>query len=282
MAPITSWLVVPDLVQKFLSFPVNKLDRTRVLELSWEEAANINEGSFLSNGFAETYDSDECIYLFNSTKVENGFRTLISNVRIDRDVFSMSEDFFQATNRDIPISTAKGLSSRFPFITPPGLVYDREGEVWGHLVDGGYIENMGATTMFELYNYLRKLSNEKGYLVDFNLIFIKNTKVEYTSEITGLHEVLSPLNTFNKVWVNSGHYDEYNASLKNLFENDRAVFVNLDRPDDKIIPLGWYLSKQATDEMQAQLGTQTQNFKSDLDTLIPNSSLHRMALAENK
>ncbi len=141
---------------------------------------------------------------------------------------------------------------------------------------------MGATAVFELYNYLRKLSNEKGYLVDFNLIFIKNTKVEYTSEIIGLHEVLSPLHTFNKVWVNSGHYDEHNASLKNLFENDRAVFVNLDRPDDKIIPLGWYLSKQATDEMQAQLGTQTQNFKSDLDTLIPNSSLHRMALAENK
>lgn len=33
--------------------------------------------------------------------------------------------------------------------------------------------------------------------------------------ITGLHELLGPINTFNKVWVNSGNYDEHHTNLKN-------------------------------------------------------------------
>ena len=168
----------------------------------------------------------------------------------------------------MPISTAIGVSARFPFITPPALVYDKDGKHWGNLVDGGYVENMGATTMLELYHYLRKLSKSKGYKVKFNLLFIKNTKVEYTTKISGLHEVLGPLNTFNKVWVNSGYYDENNSELSNLNPADRALFINLDRPDDKIIPLGWYLSAKATTEMQNQVPYQTQELQDELTRLF--------------
>ena len=85
----------------------------------------------------------------------------------------MSEDFFDVTHTDIPISTAVSVSSRFPFITPPGLVYDKDGKRWGHLVDGGYVENMGATAMLELYDFLRIRSDEKGCKVEFKLLFIK-------------------------------------------------------------------------------------------------------------
>ena len=69
-------------------------------------------------------------------------------------------------------------------------MYDKDGKRWGHLVDGGYVENMGATAMLELYDFLRKRSDEKGYKVEFKLLFIKKTKVEYSSKIGGLYEVL--------------------------------------------------------------------------------------------
>jgi|TARA_B110000977_G_scaffold173650_1_gene226964 hypothetical protein len=54
-------------------------------------------------------------------------------------------------------------------------VYDKDGKRWGHLVDGGYVENMGATAMLELYDFLRIRSDEKGYKVEFKLLFIKKT-----------------------------------------------------------------------------------------------------------
>ncbi|MDA8886865.1 patatin-like phospholipase family protein, partial [Bacteroidia bacterium] len=195
LAPVTSWLVMPTLIQKFLPFPIYKLDRAKALEYSWEHAAILNDKSLLSDGFMESFQNDDCVYLFNSTRVENGFRTLLSNVKADKKIFSLSEDFFEVTDRDVPLSTAVSVSSRFPFITPPGLVYDKNGKKWGHLVDGGYVENMGATAMLELYDYLRKISNKNGYKVKFNLVFVKNTKVEYKNAITGMHEVLGPLNT---------------------------------------------------------------------------------------
>lgn len=274
LAPVTSWLVVPDLLQKFLPFPIHQVDRARALEKSWETAATINGKKLLSDGFIETFGEDDCVYLINSTRVENGFRTLLSNVQVGPEVFSLSEDFFAVTNTDVPISTAVGVSSRFPFITPPGLVYDKDGNKWGHLVDGGYIENMGATAMLELYDYLRKICERKGYVVEFNLLFIKNTKVEYTSALTGMHEILGPLNTFSKVWVNSGYYDEKNTKLNNLYNGDQARFINLDRTDDKIIPLGWYLSKNATDAMKEQLPLQTKAFKEELADILEGSAVH--------
>jgi predicted acylesterase/phospholipase RssA len=261
LSPVSSWLVVPDLVQKFLPFPVHSVDRAKALEYSWERAAAPFGSQILESGFLETYQNDDCVYIFNSTRVENGFRTLVTNVKPNLDVHALSEDFFDITHQDIPISTAISVSSRFPFITPPALVYDKNGKKWGHLVDGGYVENMGATAMLELYDQLHQISTNNGYKVKFHLLFIKNTKEEYSTTLNGMHELVGPLNTFSKVWVNSGYYDENSTKLNNLYNNDAASFINLDRSDETIIPLGWYLSEKATSHMQNQVATQTAAFK---------------------
>jgi hypothetical protein len=69
------------------------------------------------------------------------------------------------------------------------------------------------------------------------------------------------------VWVNSGYYDEHNTKLNNLYTGDEALFVDLDRSEDGIIPLGWYLSEQATTRMQEQLSEQTAEVKKKLTRL---------------
>lgn len=269
LAPVTSWLVVPDLVQKFLPFPIYSIDRAKALEYSWENAATLHGKSLLTDGFLANYQNDESAYVFNSTRVENGFRALLSNVKADRSIFSLSEDFFDVTHTDIPLSTAISVSSRFPFITPPALVYDKDGKKWGHLVDGGYVENMGGTAMFEMYDHIRKYIKQKNYKAKFYLVFIKNTKEEYNTTINGMYELLGPLNTFSKVWVNSGYYDENNTKLNNLYGSDEAVFIGLERIGETIIPLGWYLSEQATRHMQDQLEARTAAFKLRLETILP-------------
>ncbi|MBR9860878.1 patatin-like phospholipase family protein [bacterium] len=265
LSPVSSWLVFPDLVQKFLPFPVYRVDRARALEYSWEEAARSVEGDVFAKGFLASTVDDPCLYFYNSTKSENGLITLISNVRAEKEIFPLKEDLFSVMDQDIPYSTAISLSSRFPFLTPPGLVFDRDGNKWGHLVDGGYVENMGASTMFELYNYLKEISRHRNLKTKFIMVFIRNTKDEYTTEINGMHEIIAPINTFSKVWVNSGNYSSKNTKINNLPASDDAVFINLDRPDGELIPLGWYLSPQAISSMDGQLEKQTAHFKEVMD-----------------
>lgn len=58
---------------------------------------------------------------------------------------------------DVPLSTAAGLSARFPFISPPGNLRNKggKGNLVARLVDGGYFENFGAGTAMEIADRLR-------------------------------------------------------------------------------------------------------------------------------
>jgi hypothetical protein len=51
---------------------------------------------------------------------------------------------------DVTLSTAAHNSARFPFISPPGAVRNRQNQVIDRIVDGGYIDNYGALTAVEL------------------------------------------------------------------------------------------------------------------------------------
>lgn len=61
--------------------------------------------------------------------------------------------------------------------------------------------------------------------------------------------------------MNSGYFDETSPQLRNLSSSDRAYFVSLDRPEEKVIPLGWYLSPSATQIMQDKVSSKTAEFK---------------------
>ena len=58
---------------------------------------------------------------------------------------------------DVPLSTAAGLSARFPFVSPPGNLRNKDGKgnLVARLVDGGYFENFGAGTAMEIADRLR-------------------------------------------------------------------------------------------------------------------------------
>jgi hypothetical protein len=51
---------------------------------------------------------------------------------------------------DVELSTAAHNSARFPFISPPGSVRNREQAIVDRIVDGGYFENYGALSAQEL------------------------------------------------------------------------------------------------------------------------------------
>ncbi len=60
---------------------------------------------------------------------------------------------------DVPLSTAAHNSARFPLISPPGSVRNREHQVIDRIVDGGYVENYGALSALELALAIRAVNS---------------------------------------------------------------------------------------------------------------------------
>ena len=192
LAPTFATMLYPDLLQRFLFWPVPSWDRARTLEASWEEAWNSVTKS-PSNRFAEPFDNlwsglrswEVPSVIFNMTSVEHGTRVLISNLQIHkayrthtcleaftgqaRGIFDDVIDLREAMNAypcnlaDAPstsvtvrLSTAINNSARFSFVSPAGTVNDRL-----HIVDGGYFEDSGTATLEEVYQNIRPHLSER-------------------------------------------------------------------------------------------------------------------------
>lgn len=89
---------------------------------------------------------------------ETGRRLVTATFRFDPrvEVFPDADDLLSLIRADVPASTAVTNSARFPFISPTGR-FRPEGPVTGsadevpyQVVDGGYYENYGAQTAYEL------------------------------------------------------------------------------------------------------------------------------------
>jgi len=181
---------------------------------------------------------------------------LVSNVDINGMKSSQIHDYFEVTGQDIKTSTAIGLSARFPFITPPALIKDRNGNTYGNLVDGGYYENLGMQSMLDLYTILKKLSQKHGYRIQFRFIAIRNTKSQVDDKpLKGMVETLAPAQTFTNIWNNNSNEVLSNGKLLIEQNNDEIYVLRLEREDKENIPLGWYLSDDARNKLNRQLNS---------------------------
>jgi hypothetical protein len=57
---------------------------------------------------------------------------------------------------DVALSTAATVSARFPIVSPPGTLRLKSGEVFEHVVDGGYFDNDGLMTARDIAVLLRR------------------------------------------------------------------------------------------------------------------------------
>lgn len=188
LSPLLAGLLTGDLIQRFLPTPVPQLDRARAfeysLEDSWSQAFKNNE---LATGFLQFFASQANRYalpslFLNSTNVETGKRYIISNLLLPLD--HRNDEYFAFDNLRLPrfsdmrTSTAISVSSRFPIIAPHALLlsspsslarstwpFERNDQppsevMWGRLVDGGYYENSGAATLFDVARAFTEVVND--------------------------------------------------------------------------------------------------------------------------
>lgn len=261
LSPIMGYALFPDALQRFLPFPVAKLDRAVILEKTWENAwqescpmkENYFQQGYLENKFTEA-DNLGPLLLFNATHIETGKRVLVSPVKFGDNQFYQATDLLSVTNKDLPLSSAVLLSARFPYLTPAGLIVDKSGEKWGHIGDGGYYENLGISTLLEVYTRLKTVSAKKKIPIKVSFIFIRNTKdFINTKPLESLYEMMAPIEAYLNVWYKSGGYNLNMIKNISLSSQDKILNFALPRFENDIIPLGWSLSEQARVYIDSQV-----------------------------
>ena len=146
-------------------------DRNAALELSfnllWKDGFSLPGGvpSTLAGLHAEMAQrrrgqADLPHLLLNGSDVKTGRRILTSSIRTTADpgFFPDSSDFIKLTNRDISLATAVTNSARFPFVSPAGRFHSVTERKDYQVIDGGYFENYGARTAWELARAIEDLN----------------------------------------------------------------------------------------------------------------------------
>ena len=172
LSPAVAGLLYSDLIQSFLPFPLF-LDRASFLEegwrRDWDAAAGLRADCAPKRGrMAQDYLEiwrgslwrDEPwipLVLSNGTLAEDGKRVITAPIRIEPAVFVDGHDFLELSGHSVAASTAISNSARFPVVSPAGTIPVEGGAL--HIVDGGYFENGGLETVYDLARRIRAVED---------------------------------------------------------------------------------------------------------------------------
>lgn len=263
LSPVVSSLVYPDLLQRILPLPIYRFDRARALEASWEKAwKEVRQNDQMSRGFLKLWDTHPYrvpAFFLNTTQVETGTRAIISNVRIG-DEFGQTPDLGELTEYRTRLSTATLLSARFPFVTPGARLYHNpdigffgkwfssQDDVWGHIVDGGYFENSGAATAYDILSSLE--SFERSHNIRLYTLVVKNDPKLKNKPMLWLNELREPPTSLLK--ARSARVPYSIDVIKNHLGEDSVIPLNM-RASRKEVPLGWTLSLSARKRVEDEI-----------------------------
>ncbi|MFN8349477.1 MAG: patatin-like phospholipase family protein [Spirosomataceae bacterium] len=260
-----------DNIQKFIPIGINSFNRTRRLEEAWSKSFRENNNSLtFDKAFTQLWQdtASRLPRLFiNGVLAETGQKTIVSYPCINRketnDPFQDEIDVIAQTGSDMPVKTAASLCSRFPYITSGGLIQTQSKIPIGHVIDGGYKENTGLETIWQILLRLKPaMANvqkiNEGLTIRPIIIFIKNSPsnevLDKNKSIANLmHEINIPIIGFmNAAFristketltekIFKDFHTEENKPLDPLF-----FTVALERSDKGLgLPLGWYFSEES-------------------------------------
>jgi hypothetical protein len=293
LSPVAASLLFPDLLQRFIPYPLKAFDRARGFEAGVESAWDNVVGSStnpLRLPFADLWrpDGDAPMLFLNTTIVETGRQVVIAPVNFDlnqgADNFytglqSLDEALKLRGRVDVPLSTAMSLSARFPIVMPAGLFKSEYRTV--RLVDGGYVDNSGLESAVAITNSMRTLCEYKppNYVNCPDTILFHSVIKSYSfkilsfsefdafadeygdprRDVVGLNEILSPVSAMFNARIARGELtesriDDYKAYIsEEVDEQLFAVRVSLS-PRVYVLPLGWQVSRQTQRVISAQIG----------------------------
>ena len=261
-------------------------DRAAILERSWEQPWG--SGGALQEGLFQRGDRFP-ILLLNGTSVKDGcrFETSVLSGGVGRNqatadclsptpfeqeppppgrdgwIWGATKDFadYLCQGQDVRLSTAALLSARFPYVTPSGKIGCAKP---GHpdpsyVVDGGYYDNTGASTVTELWTQLEPMVAQQNLahpnapcIVPF-LVEIDNhyTEPPAPGNTSRPKELTVPPTTL--ATVRNGHDSNAQQVAALQFGDGKAAFVYPRSHPGTEAPLGWTLSDTSQADLESQL-----------------------------
>ncbi|MEG4351756.1 patatin-like phospholipase family protein [Microcoleus sp. LAD1_D5] len=272
LTPLLTMGLFPDLVQRFIFFPIDDWDRARGLEVAfekaWDKLSLPNPDNPLRKSFYEHWQPQgkAPALVLNTTVVETGDRLVISPFQIN--LPNKENIAIDEPDLNLKLSTAAGLSARFPYFTPVGWYQSSKDKSKLHLADGGYFDNSGIPTALDIGRNLQQLP---GYGTTFEIVYLSLIDGQFNEPTTqlkseGLNELLSPVRALfsaresrSRSAVELSMFtvnDEIDARLKNDNKKRRkykfrTLFLNKSGKDVKL-PLGWLISKRSREFIDLQ------------------------------
>jgi hypothetical protein len=168
VAPAIGAMLYPDMMQRYLPWPIQSFDRSRALEEGWQRAFAHAADRPFEGTLSALYDGCERLphLMLNSTVVETGQRAVLTLLATNPsgdhpvliDHFDAMDEKYTAWKQSLA-----GLahhSARFPVVSPAGTIEQtgKDGKRTSafRLVDGGYFDNSGIQTALELIGYLQQ------------------------------------------------------------------------------------------------------------------------------
>ena len=278
-------------------------DRSRALTRAWESAAR-QEGmpafaqpfsTFYAQAVPSSAPTLPALFL-NSTTVAEGKRFIQHPFQPvatpQRQPWTAGLDGSSWLDPRVPLSEVALNSARFTYVSPAGTLEANTANppvpARMQLVDGGYFENSGTTTLLEVMRLLRGKAKERGIPLRFIVIHISNDPLmgDFIDEHDASHvmpfysaacpaapghvpdkvsgEAIAPLNALLDTRGARGEYAR--VQLLNALRPDADHPEDGDMlwhfrlcPGDYPIPLGWTIS----DPVFAELGRQMSAYPLD-------------------
>lgn len=286
LSDLTAAFIFSDNLQRIIPFAINSLNRNRRLEDSWGLAYKKNLKSETMDGpFLDIWHQHKRVkyhvpnLFINGTLSETGQKAITSNLVLQSpavSAFNDDIDVLKVLGTDIPAKTAASLCARFPVITSGALLKENGIRGVGHIVDGGYKENSGIETAWQLIlalNPLIRIAEVKyRHRIPVYLLFIQNsTDAKSISDSIGVAKIVPDLTTILPGFLNA--WDRRTTVYKNITSklfrdtllNDRYKFFEARINNAKgLLPLGWSLSDSARRNIKEQVNL----IKSDLPILV--------------
>lgn len=219
----TLWLwLLPEMIQVLIPFPdIGAYDRALGLEYGLESTAK--KGSrFYTDGVLDSWSADKAVpaLFFNTARTGTGQQLYVSPLTLTKfpgsGTRSGSLHEYRQEPFDLRVSTAAGLSARFPVVSsvgrftanvrnakhepldpanPTPSLYDVERLA---LVDGGFADNSGGETALRIFRRVATLVAEHDLDVKLEIVFIGDMSFKYTdllrwiNSLTDLSEIEDP------------------------------------------------------------------------------------------
>ncbi len=247
--------------------PVRALlgDRGQALERAWTRSLEVARP--MSAWRTQVWSDTRPANIFNATLVDSGERLLIGTSRLgwqeqDRRGLRNFEEFYP--DRDLQVVTAVRLAASFTYVTPATRTSERGAAA--HVVDGGYYDDYGMTTLIE---WLHEGLIGVGGAASFPRVLVIQIRADPGDQTSSpdrwhspFYQLWAPVQTLLNVRTTGqiSHNNEELELLQNLWkaqgvEIDNVVF----RFCGEHPPLSWHLTGREKQAIESDWVARRQN-----------------------